>query len=151
MSYRFGYNEFSIKEPRLNGWLTAGLCVTLLVGASFPRETVQVSPQSLPNPTLKITPAAITFPPQPVDTLSPPQTIMITSSGSADLQIRDILTSGIDFAETSTCGTNLAAGASCTIAIACKPAISGPRLGTVSIVTSDPGGPRLVPLSGAGK
>jgi hypothetical protein len=86
-----------------------------------------------------------------VDTVSPPQTVTITSSGRATLQISDILTSGIDFAETHTCGTSLATGASCTIAVTFKPAITGPRLGTISIVTSDPGGPRLVSLTGTGK
>ncbi len=134
----------------MNGWLTSGLCVALLVGVSFPRETVQASPQSPPTSTLTVIPAALTFPPQPVHTVGSPQTITIASSGSADLQIRDILTSGIDFAETNTCGANLAAGASCTISVTCKPAISGPRLGTISIVTSDLGGPRLVALTGTG-
>ena len=135
----------------MKDWLRMALCVTLLVGVSFSRDALLASPQALPSPKLTITPAAITFPPGPVDTVSPPQTVTVTNSGSADLQISDILTSGIDFAETHTCSKTLAAGANCTISVTCKPAITGPRLGTISIVTSDPAGPRLVPLTGTGE
>jgi hypothetical protein len=135
----------------LNRWLNRGACVVLLLSASFSRDTVQTTPPSPPAPILKITPAALTFLAQAVGTPAAPQTITLTDSGSANLQVNDIFVSGIDFDQSNTCGPSVAAGASCTIAVTFKPAIPGLRLGTMSIVTSDPASPRLVPLTGTGE
>jgi hypothetical protein len=139
------------KELRLNGWLFHAVCVAILMGTGFPRDSVQAAPPPASGPALQITPTAVTFPPQAVDTVSPPQVITLTSTGSTQVQISDIYISGIDFADTHNCGANLPAGASCSISITCKPATVGPRLGTISIVSSDPGSPRLVPLNATGK
>lgn len=135
----------------MNEWLIRAVCVALLAGLGYPRETIEASPQAQPTSALKITPTALTFSPQLVDTASPAQSISLANHGNSDLQIGDIFPSGIDFAATNTCGASLAGGASCTIAVTFKPAIPGPRLGSISIVASGQGSPRLVTLSGTGQ
>jgi archaellum component FlaF (FlaF/FlaG flagellin family) len=134
----------------LKGWLTGGVCLALLASASYPRETAQAAPQAQSS-VLKITPLALNFPAQAANTAGAPLDITLTNNGDTELQVTDILVSGIDFAESSTCGASLAAGASCAITVTFKPATTGPRLGTMSIVTSDRGSPRLLALSGIGK
>ena len=132
-------------------WLTRGVCLTLLAGASFPRDTIRAVPQERPASGLQIAPNSLTFPAQKVDTAGPAQTVTLRNSGSNELQISDILPSGIDFAETNTCGASLAPGASCLITVTFKPATIGPRLGTMSIMSSGPGSPHRVALTGAGE
>jgi hypothetical protein len=139
------------KEMQLTRWPTGAVCAALLLASASPRIAGQTSSQPDSPPILKISPAALTFPEQGVGTSGEAQTIMLTNTGKSDLQVTDILVSGIDFAQTNTCGTTLAAGASCDATVSFKPATLGPRLGTISIVTSDPGSPRLLPLTGAGK
>ena len=138
-------------KGRMQITLAGSACVAVLVGVSLFGDAVRATPQSQSAPVLKVEPAALTFPPQATGTASQPLTITLTNGGSAALQVSDILTSGIDFAETNTCDGNLAAGAICSIAVTCTPAISGPRLGTISIMTSDPSSPRLIALSGTGQ
>ncbi|MGH9483747.1 MAG: choice-of-anchor D domain-containing protein, partial [Terriglobales bacterium] len=60
------------------------------------------------------------------------QIATLVNSGSADLKISSIRISG-DFSQTNTCGSSLAAGSSCTIAIAFAPTDLGHRTGTLII------------------
>ena len=108
----------------------------LLASAGFARQVVETASQTPPTATARIEPGALTFPAEAVGSQSPPQTITLTDSGNADLQITDILISGIDFAQANSCGDRLSPGASCSINVTCKPAILGQRLGTIS--TSPP-------------
>jgi hypothetical protein len=71
--------------------------------------------------------------------------------GTSSVHIDDILTSGIDFSETNTCGSVLPAAAQCAIAVTFKPATIGPREGTISILSSGLGSPQLIALSGTGE
>ncbi len=132
-------------------WISHAVCLMLLASAGFARQVVETASQTPPTATARIEPGALTFPAEAVGSQSPPQTITLTDSGNADLQITDILISGIDFAQANSCGDRLSPGASCSINVTCKPAILGQRLGTISIVTSDPGSPRLLPLTGTGR
>ena len=86
-----------------------------------------------------------------MNSTSAPQILSLTNGSASELRVTDILTSGIDFAQSNTCGTAVPAGASCEISITFTPATTGPRLGAMSIVTSDPSSPRLIPLSGVGQ
>jgi hypothetical protein len=144
----FGYNGFSLalnfqEGMRLGRWWIPGVAVALLASAGFSRDVVQAA--------LKIDPASLTFPRQSVGAQGAALTVTLSNSGSADLDIADILVSGIDFAESNTCGKRLSAGASCSLVVTFKPATTGPRLGTISVFTSDPKSPQLIPLTGAGK
>jgi hypothetical protein len=103
---------------------------------------------SAPNPVL-LNPTGLSFSSQPVGTTSAPQTITLTNNESTTLNINGI-TATAPFSETNTCGSSLAASASCTISVTFAPTASGSAQGNLSIADSAPGSPQVVPLSGAG-
>src|SRR5262249_2382582 len=55
-----------------------------------------------------------------------------------------------DFLLSNNCGGTLAAGKSCNIAVRFKPSIAGAESASLTIATSDPVSPNVVPLSGTG-
>jgi hypothetical protein len=75
----------------------------------------------------------------------------LTNAGTNPVKLVDITPSGIDFSETTTCGESLLPGASCEIQIVFKPAITGSRLGVLSVMISGLGRPYFVGLSGVGQ
>jgi trimeric autotransporter adhesin len=73
--------------------------------------------------------------------------------GTATLTITGIAITGTnagDFAQTHTCGSSLAAGASCTINVTFKPTAIGSRSAALSVTDNATGSPQHVPLSGTG-
>ena len=59
------------------------------------------------------------------------------------------LTLSGDYAVTSPCPvTTLAAGASCAVQITFTPSANGSRTGTLTVISSDPGSPASIPLTG---
>jgi hypothetical protein len=104
----------------------------------------------LPPPVgVSATPGGLDFGSHTVGTTSTAQTVTLTNSGSASVSVSSVSTTG-DYAETNTCGTSVAAGASCTVNVTFTPAASGARTGTLTISTSDPSGPTAVSLTGTG-
>jgi Protein of unknown function (DUF1573) len=87
---------------------------------------------------------------QTVGTTSAPQTLTLTNNGTTPLAIASITASG-DFAETNTCGSSLAPGASCTITVTFTPTAAGSRTGVVTITDNASSSPQIVALSGTGQ
>ncbi len=86
-------------------------------------------------------------------TLSSVQTLTLVNSGSALLNGISATLNGAnaaDFAVLSGCSGSLAVGVSCTVQIAFTPAVLGSRTAMLTIASTDPSGPTLVPLSGVG-
>jgi hypothetical protein len=86
-------------------------------------------------------------------TSSPAKTVTLTNVGTTTLTMSGIAITGTnagDFAQTHTCGSSLAAGASCTVSVAFKPTQIGNRSGTLSVTDNAPGSPQTVSLSGTG-
>ena len=83
---------------------------------------------SLSNPML-------TFASQDVGTTSAAQSIVLTNTGNAVLNIVDVVATG-EFGVTTTCGTTLAVNATCNISATFQPLNYGTRMGAV-IVHSD--------------
>ena len=100
---------------------------------------------------VRLTPPKLDFGSVPVGATSPPKIAILTNTSSSALTVRDISASGIDFAETNTCPSTLPAGGSCAIGVTFKPAIDGPRMGTIMISTSDPASPQFLVLTGTGQ
>jgi hypothetical protein len=100
-------------------------------------------------PTLSVSPASLTFASQALNTTSSPQTVTVNNTGSATANISTIATTG-DFAETSTCGTSIAAGASCTVSVTFTPTASGTRTGSLTIASNASNSPSTVALTGTG-
>jgi hypothetical protein len=100
------------------------------------------------------TPLTLAFAPQKVGTTSSPQKIQVTNTGDVPLNFTYFFyidgQNWHDFAETNTCGSQLAAGATCTISVTFSPQSTGTRKAYV-VVTDDGGGsPQTLKLSGTG-
>jgi hypothetical protein len=86
-------------------------------------------------------PASLTFGSQILSTTAPAQFVYATNIG----------TDTGDFAGVNNCGTSLAVGASCTVAVTFTPTVAGSRTGTLSFVDDASGSPHTVALAGSGQ
>jgi hypothetical protein len=75
--------------------------------------------------------------------------VTLTNTGSAVLTITSIVSSG-DFSQINTCGSTLAAGASCTITVKFKPTTLNTRTGSVTVTDNATNSPQVVSLTGTG-
>lgn len=100
-------------------------------------------------PALNFNPLALQFGSQTVATSSQPQNILLSNTGTGALSISAITISG-DFSQTNNCGSGLAAGGSCTVAVTFRPTSAGTRTGSLTIQDNASGSPQSVPLSGTG-
>jgi hypothetical protein len=139
--------------------LTAQDSLTLLDTTNQSTQTVNVSLSGTEvpaQPGITLSPTSLTFGGQNVGSSTAPQSITVTSNGSAPLAISSISITGAnpgDFSETNTCPTNpstLAVNANCTISVTFTPAATGPRSAAVSISDNATGSPQTVPISGTG-
>jgi hypothetical protein len=102
---------------------------------------------------VQVSPLALDFGNQIVGTTSDPQTATITNISSEDLHISQIGLGGAnfgDFAATTTCGSKLVAGGSCTIDVTFTPGARGDRHASLKIVDDGGASPQAVPLTGTG-
>jgi hypothetical protein len=101
------------------------------------------------SPAMTLDSTSLTFSTQPVGTLSTSQTVTVTNSGNATLNVSQIVTTG-DFHTTDTCiGLPLAAGQSCRVSVSFLPSAIGARSGLLTILGNVAGGQVTVSLSGA--
>jgi hypothetical protein len=98
---------------------------------------------------LTVTPAALTFLPQQLQTQSSTLTVTITNVGTIPFVLKQILING-DFAETDNCATPVAVAGVCEVQVAFTPTIVGARTGTMTIYGNVAGGQVVVPLTGTG-
>ncbi len=75
---------------------------------------------------------AVFFGSQNVATTGGAQSVVILNTGSSTLGFGSV-TATTEFAQTNTCGTSLAVGASCVVNVTFTPSASGPRTGTLTI------------------
>ncbi|HEV2378201.1 MAG TPA: choice-of-anchor D domain-containing protein [Terriglobia bacterium] len=122
--------------------------LTMTDNATDSPETVSLSGTGT-APSAGLSPGSLTFAGQQVGTSSAAQNVTLTNTGSAVLTITSIVSSG-DFSETNTCGTSLAAGASCAMSITFTPTTTGTRTGAVTIADNASGSPQTVSLTGTG-
>ncbi|MFB3921701.1 MAG: choice-of-anchor D domain-containing protein [Terriglobia bacterium] len=94
-----------------------------------------------------VTPATLSFGNQ--GGTGPSQNVTLSNTGNAPLAISGISITG-PFSQTSTCGSTLVSGASCTISVSFLPTSPGAATGTLSIADSASGSPQTVSLSGTG-
>jgi hypothetical protein len=85
-----------------------------------------------------------------VSTTTPPQFVYLTNIGTGALAIASITASG-DFTGVNNCGSTLAVGATCAIAVSFTPSATGARTGTLTIVDDASGGSHNVSLTGNGQ
>ncbi len=105
------------------------------------------------GPSVTLSPTTLTFPTQLYHTSSAAQNVTLTNSGTGKLTITSFTLTGTnpgDFSQTNTCGTSVAAGASCTISITFTPLAKNGRTASLSISDNATGSPQMVALSGTG-
>jgi hypothetical protein len=106
-----------------------------------------------------VQPSSLSFVSQSVGTVSAPQTVTITNTGTETLSISGIsIGSSLDFSVTSSQGSNsctalantLAVSQSCSVYVYFSPTASGTRTGTLSFSDNATGSPQTVALTGIG-
>ena len=100
-------------------------------------------------PVAAVSPGSITFTSQPVGSTSAPQSVTLSNGSTTALAVKTIATGG-DFAETNTCGTSVAGGSSCTIAITFTPTAAGTRTGSLTVTDNASTSTQTVSLTGGG-
>jgi hypothetical protein len=124
--------------------------LTITDNASPATQTVSLTGTGVATPVVSLSPASLTFPAQQVGTSSSAQSVTLSNTGNAALSITSITASG-DFSQTNTCGSSVAAGASCTLSVTFKPTATGTRTGVVTITDNAVGSPQTVALTGTGE
>src|SRR5258708_289260 len=98
-------------------------------------------------PVVSLTPASIAFPASTVGTTTAAQLVALKNTGTATLTISSIALGGTNptsFVEIGTCGTSLAAGASCSLYVGFKPASAAALSATLSVTDNAAGAPHKV-------
>jgi hypothetical protein len=102
---------------------------------------------------LTLSPPSLSFAPQLTGTSSAAQAETVTNTGATPIVVSGSALTGTnaaDFSQTSTCSSNLAAGADCTFTVTVTPSQLGPRSASITITDSTVGSPHSVPLNGLG-
>jgi hypothetical protein len=126
--------------------------VTISDNAGTGTQTVGLTGTGV-MPGVSLSPASLTFPAQLIGSASAAQSVTLQNTGGAPLTITGISisgTNGAEFAETTTCGASLAAGASCAISVTFTPAATGTRTAAINVTDNAGGSPQSVNLTGTG-
>jgi hypothetical protein len=124
---------------------------TLTLASSAPGGpiTVSLTGSGTNGVALSANPGSLSFGARQAGSTSPAQTVSITNSGTSAATLSGVTVTG-DYAQTSTCGSSLAAGASCTVSVTFTPTASGSRPGSVRVASNDQNSPLTVGLAGSG-
>jgi hypothetical protein len=98
---------------------------------------------------LSVNPATLTFASQALNSASAAQTVTVSNTGTAAATGAGVAATG-DFSQTNTCGTSIAAGASCTVSVKFTPTAAGTRTGSLTVSSSASNSPATVALTGTG-
>jgi Beta-propeller repeat/Abnormal spindle-like microcephaly-assoc'd, ASPM-SPD-2-Hydin/Protein of unknown function (DUF1573) len=99
--------------------------------------------------TVVLSPTSLTFATQLVNSISAGQMVSLTNTGTATLTITSIAASG-DFDQINTCGSSVAAGATCSITVKFKPTTLNTRTGSITVTDNATSSPQTVSLTGTG-
>jgi hypothetical protein len=128
-----------------------------VTGALSISDNAPLSPQTVglkgTGTYVSFNPVSFNFGNQPVGTKSLPKKITLSNKGSVAVSITKISLMGADapdFAETNTCGTRVAAGASCFITVTFMPSAKGLRSASVTVTDNGGGSPQKVGVAGTG-
>ena len=102
---------------------------------------------------VSLSPSTLSFGNVSVGIASAPQTITLTNVGASTLKVTGVSITGTnagDFSQTNTCGSSVAAKASCTITVTFKPTAIGSRRATLNVSDNGGASPQTIALSGTG-
>ena len=98
---------------------------------------------------VNLAPSSLNFGNQTVSTASAAQTVTLKNTGNAAVNISAVAISS-GFAQTNSCGSSVAVGASCTFNVTFTPTSAVAYTGSLSITDNAQGSPQSVMLSGNG-
>jgi hypothetical protein len=102
---------------------------------------------------ITFSPTSLSFGNQARGTSSSPQSVTVKNIGSALVSINKIAVTGTEatsFSQTNNCGSSLAGGATCSIAVTFTPQSTGALNATVELSDSGGDSPQAIPISGTG-
>ena len=156
------YNGCGSQLARNTGCIVEVVFTPTSVGAQTGSLSVTASDSSTPHTaTLQgtgvstgaesVSPLSLTFGAQTVGTHSSPQNVTVSNTGTGRLGITSITMSETFFTQQNKCGSSLAPGASCNVAVRFSPNRKGVLIGTLTVQTDGSGSPQTVSLSGTGQ
>src|SRR3974390_1445460 len=107
--------------------MTARSALLRLAGCAL---IASVGPLAFSQATVVLSPTSINFGPVQAAHSSAPQNVTLSNTGNATLNVSSIGFTGLnptDYQQTNNCGTQVLAGANCTIAVTFKPTRTGIR------------------------
>ena len=129
-------------------------------GAGSPLPRVWIAAQVFAQmplssaPAITATPSSVNFGERTVGTTGTSQTVTVKNTGSASLTVSGTSitgTNGTDFSvESNSCGTPVAAGASCALSVRFTPGAAGARSASLSVSHNAAGGATVIGLGGTG-
>lgn len=129
-------------RPETVGPVSATLAVTDDAGGgSGAQQSVALSGTGIPIPMAQVglSPMTLVFAATVMGTTAPVQNVTLSNTGSASLSIGGITVGdAADYSVSSACGTTLAAGATCTLAVSFHPGTTG-LLGSTLTLTDNAG------------
>ncbi|PYU92635.1 MAG: hypothetical protein DMG25_11625 [Acidobacteria bacterium] len=107
---------------------------------------------STTGPAVSLSPSSLSFGNQAVRTTSAVHFVTLTNTGHATLTFSGsfLISGDFAFGGLGTCGSSVAAGASCTVSVKFTPTATGTRTGAVTLNDNAPNTPQKITLSGAG-
>lgn len=112
-------------------------------------QMVALSGTGIAPATVSLTPSKLMFATRLIHTVSKAQIATLTNTGTLDVNISNIGTTG-PFPETNNCPATLSAGSACQIPVEFAPTTRGPAHGMLSVMDDAQGSPQKVELSGEG-
>ena len=134
---------------------TGSISGTLSVTDLLQTQTVPLNGTAVAAATISVSPTYMTFSTTHVGVISAPQTLTVTNTGAVSMasvgfQITGAAAASYSFSN-STCGTTLAAGASCFVLVYFTPNDTNAIAATLSVSSATTGvKPVAVPLNGSG-
>jgi hypothetical protein len=135
--------------PTVAGGATATLVVSSSTSDVAP-VTVSLSGTEQTPAGLSVSAAQLVFPIVTPGQSSPAQTVMLTNNGGSTATSLTLTPTAPFSLVQNTCGTSLAAGASCSTGVIFSPTLNGPYTGTLTIASPSLTASTVIPLSGTG-
>jgi len=112
-------------------------------------QSVTMSVTNSSGPTLSASPSSLSFGNQTEGSTSAAQTVTISNTGGAAAAVSSI-TAGSGFSETNSCGSSIAAGASCPVQVTFSPTAATGYTAGLTVSSNAANSPLTVTLTGTG-
>jgi hypothetical protein len=110
-------------------------------------QSVSLTGNAVSTATVSLQPSSLKYAVQLLHTSSSPQAVTLTNTGSVNVNISNISTTG-PFSQTNNCPSDLTVGTNCMIEVTFTPTAKGPASGKLSVTDNAKGSPQTVALSG---